>query len=234
VVDIGANRGEWTAALLDAAAPDRLAPDRLRIDAFEPVPGTAAMFRESIGKHAGGGCVRLHELAMSSQEGRAQIAVYAEGAGTNTLHFAQEGRTHETRVEIALQTLAAFCVAEGLAHIHLAKCDTEGHDLSVLQGARPLLEAGRIDIIQFEYNHRWVFARAFLKDVFDLIEGLDYTLVRVDPDGFPVFDHWHPELDRFFQSNYALVNDRALAWLPLFHGTFDISNTFSLEQKGRP
>lgn len=227
VVDIGANQGEWTAAFLEQASQDRRSPSWLRIDAFEPVPGTAAMFRAAINRLAGADCVRLHEFAMSSEQGQAQIAVYAEGGGTNTLHFAQEGRTEKTLVDIALNTLADFCEAEELAHIHLAKCDTEGHDLSVLHGARPMLEAGRIDIIQFEYNHRWVFARAFLKDVFDLVDGLNYTLIRVDPHSFPVFERWYPELDRFFQSNYALVHDRVLGWLPLRRGTFDHSNTYA-------
>lgn len=107
------------------------------------------------------------------------------------------------------------------------KCDTEGHDLSVLQGAYPLLAAARIDIMQFEYNHRWVYSRAFLKDVFKLIEGLDYILVRIDPDNFRVFETWHPELDRFFQSNYALVHKRTFEWLPLCWGSFDQSNTYA-------
>lgn len=227
IFDIGANQGEWTAFLLEAATPERRTPEQLRIDAFEPVPGTAAMFRERVEPLAGSDCVRLHELAMSSERGEAQIALYAEGAGTNTLHFEQDGRSRQAQINVTRETLADFCNAQGVSHIHLAKCDTEGHDLHVLQGARPLLESGRIDILQFEYNHRWVFSRKFLKDVFDLIVGIEYTLVRVDPECFPVFDDWHPELDRFFQSNYALIHDRALAWLPLRNGDFDRTNAWS-------
>jgi FkbM family methyltransferase len=226
IFDIGANQAEWSVALLAGARTDMRTPDRLRIEAFEPVPSTAALFRTRIGKMHGKECVKLNEFALSSKPGQAEIAVYADGAGTNSLHFVQDDRACETRIEITLRTMTEYCDTNDIAHIHLAKCDTEGHDLSVLTGARALLEQGRIDIFQFEYNHRWVFSRSFLKDVFDLIEGLNYSIVRVDPGIFPVFDKWHPELDRFFQSNYALVHDRARRWLPLRQGAFDASNVF--------
>lgn len=97
----------------------------------------------------------------------------------------------------------------------------------MILGAQGALAAGRIDVLQFEYNHRWVLCRAFLKDVFDIIEGLPYNLARIDRTPLTVFDAWHPELDRFFQSNYALVHDRALGRFPVHRGNFEGANTYA-------
>ena len=227
VFDIGANQGEWTTSLLHLAPDSLRNQTRLSVHAFEPVPGTAAIFRDQMAKTKDSAIVQLHEVAMSSTPGRAQIGVYADGAGTNTLHFAGVSVEPQQQIEVTLRALDEFCSAEGIGHIHLAKCDTEGHDLNVLKGAAEMLAAGCIDVIQFEYNHRWIYGRAYLKDVFDLIDELPYTLVRVDPERLTVFDVWHPELDRFFQSNYALVHERMHHWLPLHRGHFDGFNTYA-------
>jgi hypothetical protein len=130
-------------------------------------------------------------------------------------------------VSVPLTTLDLYCADAGIDRIHIVKCDTEGHDLSVLRGASGMLASGRIDVFQFEYNHRWIAARAFLKDVFDLIGGLPYRLGRVMPSGVELFDSWHPELERYWQSNYVLVHERAYPWLKVAQGTFDKSNTYA-------
>lgn len=227
VMDIGANQGEWTETFLNGLPAARRSSDHVILHAFEPVPATAAMFRDRITRLPGNSIVQVHPLAMSDSPGHAEIGVFADGAGTNSLHHAADARSPQQVIQIDLTTLDAFCVSQGIDHIHLAKCDTEGHDSKVLKGAKALLRDERIDVLQFEYNHRWVFGHAFLKDVFELVEGLPYDVVRVDETGLTLFESWHPELDRFFQSNYALVHHRALSWFAVHRGSFDGSNTFS-------
>ena len=227
VMDIGANQGEWTESFLNALPPERLNPKCVTLHAFEPVPSTAEMFRSRIGKRQGHEIVQLHQLAMSDEPGQAEIGVFAAGAGTNSLHHAADERTPERIIQIDLDTLDTFCKAQGIDHIHLAKCDTEGHDAKVLKGAQRLLQEERIDVLQFEYNHRWVYGRAYLKDAFDLGEDLPYDVVRLDETGLTLFKTWHPEMDRFFQSNYALVHRRAQGWFDVKHGLFDKANTYA-------
>lgn len=226
-LDIGANVGEWTSSLLNALPASRRSPERLRIDAFEPVHATAGLLRQSIASLHGRECLQVHECAMSDARGTAKMAVYAEGAGTNTMHHDAEQGDPRTIVEVPLTTLADFCRGEGLDHIHLGKCDTEGNDARVLAGAAALLREGRIDVLQFEYNYRWIIARSFLKDVFDLVQALPYAVARVDKAQLTIFDHWHPELERFFQSNYVLVHERAVSWFPVNKGRFDEANTYA-------
>ena len=68
-----------------------------------------------------------------------------------------------------------------IKHFGLVEIDTEGHDLRVIEGAKGLLTAGGIDVIQFEYNHRWIASRCFLRDVFQLMTPLEYRIGRVTP-----------------------------------------------------
>ena len=224
--DVGANQGEWTCALL-AAAPDvLLTPDRLQIHAFEPVPSTADVFSEAIASQAGADRVTLNRFALSDEAGETEIAVYDDGAGTNSLHFSRDPRRPKRTETVSLKTLDQYCADMQIKHVHLVKCDTEGHDAHVINGAKESLKAGRIDVMQFEYNQRWIFSRSFLRDVFEMIDRTDYTLGRVDPSSITLFDTWHFELDRFFQSNYALIHERALDWTPTVHGGFDEANTY--------
>ena len=227
VLDVGANKGDWTKMFLDAIALRGETATRIALHAFEPVPSTACIFRDRVAEMPGHEVVELHQVAMSDASGFAEIGVFADGAGTNSLHFASDERVPQEEIEVELSSLDEFCEKTSMNHIHMVKCDAEGHDAKVLRGACGLLKQESIDVLQFEYNHRWVFGHAFLKDIFELVEGLPYTIVRLDGAGVTAFDTWHPELERFFQSNYALVHDRAMGWFSVHKGHFDNSNTYA-------
>jgi hypothetical protein len=156
------------------------------------------------------------------------MAIMSSTGGTNSLHFTDNGGEPPGGwIGVETDTLTAFCTRNEIDRIHLVKCDAEGHDYHVLKGAIELFASNRIDVFQFEYNHRWVYARTFLKDVFDLVAGLPYRCGRLEPTSIELFDEWHPELDRFFQSNYVLVSRQALPWFTTHDGTFDSSNTYA-------
>lgn len=227
IMDIGANQGEWTESFLRLLSVERRNPDYVNLHTFEPVPSTATMLQNRISKLPGKDIVQHHELAMSEGPGHAEIGVFAAGLGTNSIHHEADARTPENVIQVELTSLDAFCELYCIEHVHLAKCDTEGHDSKVLMGARSLLQSERIDVLQFEYNHRWVFGRAFLKDAFDLIDGLPYNVARLNENGLTFYEYWHPELERFFQSNYVLVHERAQNWFPAKRGRFNSANVYT-------
>lgn len=223
--DIGANEGEWTRSLIATLPEARRTPEAARIEAFEPVPGTIRRLEAAIGATGAAAVARINRVALSDRPGRSAMAIMSETGGTNSLHGTAEAGAGLV-IEVETETLDAFCAANGIAHVHLAKSDTEGHDLSVLRGALGLLAAGEIDAFQFEYNHRWIANHACLSDVFDLIRGLPYALGRIRPTAIEILPAWHPELDRFFEANYLLVHERARAAFRLVEGRFDGSNTY--------
>ena len=95
---------------------------------------------------------------MSSSRGNASIFVVGDGAGTNSLH--QDSTAVYTQsIVIVTNTIDHYFQENNIKIVHLLKCDTEGHDMEVLRGAQNALRNELIRVLQFEYNHRWVFSR---------------------------------------------------------------------------
>jgi hypothetical protein len=105
--------------------------------------------------------------------------------------------------DVATTTLDAFAADAELDHLTLVKIDTEGHDLAVLRGAQKLLAERRISVAQFEYNHRWIDARSFLRDAFDLFALHGYSVGKLTPKGIEFYPSWDAELETFVEGNYV-------------------------------
>lgn len=195
LLDIGANKGIWSekaASLLGHL----LIPGH--VHAFEPTSSTFSFLSD---KCRGSELISVHRLAMSDRSGESEFFVVGELEGTNSL-LRNEGATVE---RVRTLRVDDFLGAERIEQVLFVKSDTEGNDLNVLLGAAETLQSGRIEVWQFEYNHRWIGARAFLKDVFDFISDKPYHLGKVYGNGVEIYDSWHPELERYFESNYVLI-----------------------------
>ena len=225
VFDVGANIGDWSKALLQQLTTQSI-DAHVDLFSFEPVPSTAKTLRENLPSN--NPCLHIEEIALSSSVGSAEIFVVAANAGTNSLH-ADPGASRQAPVVIKLTTATDFCDNRGIGHVHLLKCDTEGHDMEVIRGALPLLQTGRISVLQFEYNHRWAFSRNFLRDVFVAVENLPYKVTKLQTNTLLMFEEWHPELEKFFEGNYALIHKDALGWFPIKKAGFDKNNVLSVK-----
>ncbi|MBI1180253.1 MAG: FkbM family methyltransferase [Alphaproteobacteria bacterium] len=188
--DVGANRGEWSAKVLQAA------PDA-RLFAFEPV---AATCRELEGALDGTTAV-VSQLALSDRDGTSRISYAAASSDVASLETVGAGDGEI--LEVRTRTGAGFCEERGIDRILLLKVDTEGHDLKVLKGFAPLLEQGRIDVVQFEYNYMSIYSRTFLRDYFGLLEGR-YEIGRLLPNRIEFFPYRFTE-ENFIQSNFVAV-----------------------------
>lgn len=225
VADIGANRGDWSLSFLNAHAQFGDIDSTVQLHLFEPEPNAHASLQGRFSAPASA-TTRLHLLALSDSEGSAKLARVAPQSGRNTLVPGADTCAKD-EVDVRTTTLSIFCRDHGIDHLQLVKTDTEGHDLAVMRGARDLLASGHIDVYQFEYNHTWVYARAFLRDVFELTAGLPYRIARLRPASIEILNAWHPELERFFHANYLLVREPALEWFDVHYGNFDERNTYA-------
>jgi FkbM family methyltransferase len=215
--DVGANIGDWSSSLLERLDDG----DALDIYAFEPVPATMERLRRRLGPAEAR--VRCEMSALSDARGERTIFVAPENGGTSSLHSPSVAGGGEQAVT-ATDTVVDFCERNKIPAIHLLKCDTEGHDMSVIRGSERMLRAGSISVLQFEYNHRWIFSRNFLRDAFELVDNLPYKVAKLGPDGVLILDRWHPELERFFEGNYALIHADALSWFPARMAIWDRYN----------
>jgi FkbM family methyltransferase len=136
VFDVGANVGQ------SALAYARAFPNA-EIFCFEPVADAYAELAKATAPFAR---VRCFDIGLGAVEGPAQIHVAADSRVSSIPHR----RPGDTPLEIRLATLTGFCRAHGVAQIDLLKIDTEGFELSVLQGAAELLSSGAVRFIQVE------------------------------------------------------------------------------------
>lgn len=223
ILDIGANLGDWATPLLDRAYSRGMR--NLEVHAFEPAPDTFSELTARLETHPFREQIRLVSRAMSSSTGSHNMTCKGRLAGTNSLE--DDGVSPTPRILIEKTTVDAYCSLHEIEMIHLLKIDTEGHDSEVIVGAQACFDAERIMICQFEYNHMWIFGRHFLRDVFRLMENRPYKVAKLGPRQIEIHDRWHPELERFFESNWLILHDSALPFIPALSGEFDPFNTFS-------
>ena len=224
VIDVGANTGAWTAALLDSLTEQEV--DRVSVTCFEPAPAAADHLRNRFNRHRLGRAVRVEQMAASAVTEEIPFFVIEPSAGTNSVYDISSTSNREV-IKVQAETLDRYCRTHGTQVIDLVKCDTEGHDMDVIRGARTLLHEGRISVMQFEYNYRWIFGRNYLRDVFLEIAGLPYRVGKVLPDKVLLFSDWHYELDRFFEGNYVLLHERALPSISTRLARWDKSNALT-------
>ena len=148
-VDAGANVGHMTSILALQTGVGG------QVWSFEPHP---EIFEElcvnvkSWTAASGQGKIHLEQLALSDHSGTGWLttaAHFAQNRGTATLAASDTGRGDNSRkIPVPLRTLDE--VLGENQNVGMLKIDVEGHELAVLQGARRLLETGRIRDLVFE------------------------------------------------------------------------------------
>jgi FkbM family methyltransferase len=164
LLDIGANTGLWTYAF------GRSAP----VEAFEPLPGPARVLRALAATLP---AVRVHQVALSSREGTAELYVpYLHGRPHSELaRFGPVDGPHET-VTVPMRTLDSY----DLRAVGLMKIDVEGHELAVLKGAAETIARERPALmIEIEQRH----LSTDIADTFTAIAALGYRGSFVDHTG---------------------------------------------------
>jgi len=225
VFDVGANVGEWALSLMDEAAKLG-ASDKIELHCFEPIESTFQTLEKRLVAHRDRGLITLRNLALSSDEGSSTMFFLGENRGTNSLH-PEPSCGDAQPVTVAKTTADLYSREAKVDTIHYLKVDTEGHDFAVISGCETLIKEGRVLVLQFEYNHRWVYSRHFLKDVFDHAMGTAYAVGKITASGVEIYEKWHPELERFFEANYLLIRRDVLGRFPHRILTLDASNTFA-------
>lgn len=136
IVDVGANVGLFTAAIL-AARP------AARAYLFEPVREYAERAR---GRFAGDPRVQVFHLALSDVNGRTTIYKPRHNPGGNSIVKVQVDKyTRENAVvwdseEVDVRVFDDWAREAGVERVDFLKTDTEGNDYAVLKGVLPFLD----------------------------------------------------------------------------------------------
>jgi len=200
VFDVGACVGEWTQKFLE------LKPEAA-VHCFEPSGVNQAKLLENLG-----GKALINGFALGEMTGEQTLSVFAE-AGTERWELGSL-YNHRNPVlgdavafKIQVVSLMDYCRQNRVEHIDLLKIDTEGAEMDILSGAREMFAEGRIMAAQIEYGGTWLAPRRQLRDVFDLLEGLPYTMAKLMPDRYMVVKNYWPGLDSYLYSNWVILHD---------------------------
>ena len=127
-----------------------------RIIAVELADANAQLLRHLFGKLAVPAEV-MHAGGSNTTEGYAIDPDVPVGHEMGMLQLAGVGS--RTTGRVPLVTADHVAESRGLDNITFLTIDTEGHDSLVLLGARQLLSARRVRVLQFEYHERGLWAK---------------------------------------------------------------------------
>jgi FkbM family methyltransferase len=191
VLDIGANKGLWTRALLDVFG-GRIA----HVHLFDPSPEN---YSELTNRGDNLVCLSedeftrlsVHRFALGREPGTAVLYTNDEGSPLGSLYPHEEPgwgeRLKEIRLseslEVPVETVDRYLARERVPRVEIMKIDTEGHEMDVLLGAEQAIQAGRIDVITFEFGVHQVESRHFFKDYWLYLTKRGYALYFVNDAG---------------------------------------------------
>lgn len=207
VFDVGANVGDYA----------RLVRRRLpaaTVYAFEPSAPVYRQLEQNLTSD-GGNC-KTFNLGFSDSDRAVELYSYTvEGREASPISSIDRRLpTQALRVEVSgsehirVKTLDGFCESEGITRIDFLKLDVEGHELAALRGARRMLEAGAISIIQFEFGPANIYSRTFFYDFWSLLAG-GYDLFRIIPRGIVPVRRYGEHLEIFLTTNYLALRKRS-------------------------
>jgi FkbM family methyltransferase len=171
VIDVGANRGQFSLAVRHFHA-------RARIIAFEPLAQAAAVYRRVF---AGDGYAELHQSAVGTSAGKATMQRSGREDSSSLLpiselmpqHFPGTGAIGVEEVPIA--PLTKFVTAADLQGTNLLKIDVQGYELEVLRSAQPLL--AHIDRVYVEASFVPFYdGQPLAAEVIDYLHAHDFVL----------------------------------------------------------
>jgi FkbM family methyltransferase len=194
VVDVGANRGDYTARLAEDGV------ETFDVYCFEPSPKAFADLAE---RFAARSRVHVHNVGLSDRNATGVLHADALGSTCSSLYDRAVFRASEEE-QVHLRRLDEVCGELGITSIDLLKVDAEGHDIAVLRGAGAMLGDGRVHAIQFEHGGAAPDARVFLRDFFDLLSET-HRIHRILPDGLWPLDRYTEDKEIGLYANYMAL-----------------------------
>lgn len=175
VLDIGANRGIYSYLL------SKKVGGHGNVHAFEPQPEMVVELHR-MKQWFGLSNLVIHPIALSSAGGMAPLNRISPGDGGASL---EPDPPFSDPLMVPTVSLDEVLLHEGVTAVDFIKCDVEGHELKVFEGAVGTMEKCR-PLIQVEVRIEADDART----LFELFESFSYIGVMVLDGEFPDYKHY--------------------------------------------
>ena len=197
VLDVGANVGNWTNSFLS------LVPE-CQVVAFEPSKSAFKVLSSRFQKYSNVNCINL---GLSNQNAEVTLFSDSEASGLSSVHNRRLDHfsiTFSKQETINVTTLDSWIsINPKYSDVVILKLDVEGHELSVLAGAKEVLN--RIQIIQFEFGGGNIDSKTYFQDFWYFFADLEFDLFRLTPRGPIRVENYSEILEVFRPTNYLAV-----------------------------
>jgi len=146
VVDVGANIGQWSSALLDCVSPEKLI-------VVEPIPEAFAILHKMFAEKSN---VELHNVAVGADEGVGKLKITRDATGASLLQPREQMRALiggnwaiTSEVDTKITTLDRLLA--DLGEVSLLKIDVQGYEKQVLAGAAQVLRRTKFLLIELNF-----------------------------------------------------------------------------------
>jgi len=194
VFDVGANRGDWTALVLEANAS-------AAVHCFEICTQT---YEQLYARFSGYPGVDLNSIGLSDSAGATEVQ-YCPNADVLSSIFQVMCSTIVSTVPGAVVRGVDYCVDRNIGHIDFLKIDVEGAEHLVLRGFGDLLSPDRVPVVQFEYGMVNIVTKFLLRDFYAHFEGRGYRVGKLFP-GYVRFRPYRFQDEDFLGPNYIAAS----------------------------
>lgn len=173
VFDVGANKGEYTAACLNRF-------DGAVIHAFEIVPAT---FRK-LAANTTSSRARLNDFGLADAPGTLEINYNPDDDGSSSL--VEGGDIHNgvwRKVQVNVSTGDIYCAQRDIGRIDLLKIDVEGAENLVLAGFLQAFRRDAVSAVQFEFGMANIYSKYLLRDFWTFFAEHGFEVGPIMPRG---------------------------------------------------
>jgi len=195
IFDVGANVGDYSVKLAE------ILKEKATIHSFEPSPAAYKKLQDAVLKYQN---VTTNNFGLSDTVKSLQLYSNFESSGLASLyqrkldHYNTQMNVTE---EINLSTVDNYCEENKINYIDFLKLDVEGHELSVLNGAKKLLAERKIKFIQFEFGGCNIDSKTFFQDFYYLLND-NYKIYRILKNGLSEIKEYNEANEIFKNINF--------------------------------
>jgi FkbM family methyltransferase len=171
VFDVGANIGDWTLAAAGAFPEAAIYSFEICQTTFRRLEDNTAALKS----------VRRVKTGLADREGTVKLNYYADLPVLTTVLDFPHGYP-STQITEAVTTGDRYCADNRIGHIDFLKIDVEGMDHQVLQGFEELIQAGGVDVVQFEYGQGNILSNFLLRDFYEFFTRRGYEVGKIFPN----------------------------------------------------
>jgi FkbM family methyltransferase len=172
--DVGANIGYFA---IHAA----IAKEDIKIFAFEPVEETYDQLRLNIARNDLQTKIIPVQAAVGNYVGKVMIT---NNLTTGNHLIFETSQQHKPQIDVVdILTLDSFTIAQKLKRVDFIKCDVEGAEKFVLEGAEYILTTLK-PLLVLEVSSSWTKRYGYsTKDIFDTLYGFGYCYSCITQEG---------------------------------------------------